>query len=308
MKIAVVGGTGSLGAVWASHLFSNGHDVRILGTPGRSLDAVRQQGLTVTDPAGHRRRFSIPATAESAEIGPCDLVVVLTKAMQTAAAARSLPPLLGDDALVLTLQNGWGVAEILAEWVPADRLLLGVTYHGARSDAPGEIVHTATGFTAIGPYLDRESLDRLIEIAAMMTTAGIPAEISAEIRTEVWKKLTLNSSGSAVAGLTRLAAGQIAASSELLAVCEQLAAEAVSVGQALGFDVELAERIATIRAAYTHLGISKASMLQDIEARRPTEIDWMNGAVAREGDRLGIPTPMNALMTALIHGLESSWR
>jgi 2-dehydropantoate 2-reductase len=232
---------------------------------------------------------------------------VLTKAMQTAAATRNLPPLLRFESLVLTLQNGWGVAEILTESVPKDRLLLGVTYHGARSDAPGEIVHTATGSTTIGPYLEQESLDRSTVIAAMMTAAGIPAERSAAIRTEVWKKLTLNSSGSAVAGLTRLAAGQIASSPTLLAVCEQLAAEAVAVGQALGFRVELAERIKAIRAAYAHLGISKASMLQDIEARRPTEIDWMNGAVAREGDRLGIPTPLNKLMTALIHGLESSW-
>jgi 2-dehydropantoate 2-reductase len=141
-----------------------------------------------------------------------------------------------------------------------------------------------------------------------MTAAGIETTVSDRIKTEVWKKLILNCATLPTSGLTRLRAGELGEPGPVLDLLDTITAEAVRVANALGHDIDLEERIETIHALLARGGAGKASMLQDVEAKRKTEIEVINGAVVREAETLGIDVSINRAMVALINGLERSWR
>jgi len=309
MKITVVGGAGAMGGVWASRLSTAGHDVAILDVAKDALAAIHRDGLIVEQKDGSAPSFQIKATDQPGEIGVADAVIFFTKAHYTAAAADLARPTVGSRTTVVSLQNGWGNSDTLAKFYPAEQIAMGVTYHSAKVVAPGRIAHTADGGpTFIGPYVDGASLDRAATVGEAMTGAGIATTVTPKVKTEVWKKLVLNSATLPIAGLTRLVTGEMGANEPVLRVADVLASEAAAVARALGIEVDTDERIAAIRGLLAKGGPGKASMLQDVEAQRKTEIEVVNGAVVREGDRLGIPVPMNRAMVALIGGLERSWR
>lgn len=309
MKITIVGGAGAMGGVWSSRLSTAGHDVAILDVAKEALAAINQDGLIVEQKDGSAPSFRIKATDRPDEIGVSDAVVFFTKAHHTAAAADLARPTVGPKTTVVSLQNGWGNSDALAQIYPAEQIAMGVTYHSAKVVAPGRIAHTAdAGPTFIGPYVDGAPLDRAAAVGEAMTGAGITTTVTPAVKTEVWKKLVLNSATLPIAGLTRLTTGEMGSNEPVLRVADVLAGEAAAVARALGFDVDTDERIAAIRGLLAKGGPGKASMLQDVEAQRKTEIEVVNGAVVREGDRLGIPVPMNRAMVALIGGLERSWR
>jgi 2-dehydropantoate 2-reductase len=308
MKIAVIGGGGAMGGVWAAHLHEGGHDVRILDVAHEAVAAINRDGLVIETPGQPDRIVRIPAVSSAAEIGPVDVVIVFTKVHHTRAAIAGARPLLGPDTTVVSLQNGWGSADTLAEVIDPARLVIGVSYHGATLVRPGVVRHTASGGgTFAGAYVDGGSLDRAGVVAQAMSAAGIPTVVAADVKTHIWKKLVLNAAASPVAALTGLTTGAMGTSPGLLSTIEVLAAEAVAVGQAMGFALEMEERMSVIRGIFAAGGAGKASMLQDVEARRPTEIAAINGAIVREGEARGIPVPLNRAMVALIQGLEASW-
>jgi 2-dehydropantoate 2-reductase len=309
MKITVVGGAGAMGGVWASRLGTAGHDVAILDVAQDALAAIHRDGLVVEQPDGSSASFQIKATDRPDKIGVADAVIFFTKAYHTAAAAELARPTVGPRTTVVSLQNGWGNADTLAKVYPSAQIAMGVTYHSAKVVAPGRIAHTAdAGPTFIGPYLDGAPLDRAAAVGAAMTAAGIATTVTPNAKTEVWKKLVLNCATLPIAGLTRLTTGEMGAFEPVLQVSDVLASEAAAVARAFGVDVDTDERIAMVHGILARGGPGKASMLQDVEARRKTEIEVVNGAVLREGDRLGVPVPMNRAMVALIGGLERSWR
>ncbi|HEU0116729.1 MAG TPA: 2-dehydropantoate 2-reductase [Thermomicrobiales bacterium] len=309
MKIAVVGGAGAMGAVWASRLRQAGNDVVIVDVAKPALAAIGGDGLIVEDKAGERHVFRIAATNDPETIGRQDLVIFFVKAQHTAAAADLARPLVDDATTVLTLQNGWGNADVLAQRFPPTQIVMGVTYHSAKALAPGVVAHTAdSGPTFVGPYLAGAPLDRAQAIGAAMTAAGIATTVTDQAMTEVWKKLVLNCATLPVAALTRLYSGTTGRTEPLLQVCDALATEAVAVARAKGLPLDPAERTATIRGALAKAGHGKASMLQDVEAQRKTEIEAVNGAIVREAEALGLDAPLNRAMVALVNGLEASWR
>ncbi|MCC6790837.1 MAG: 2-dehydropantoate 2-reductase [Thermomicrobiales bacterium] len=308
MKIAVVGGAGAMGGVWAGGLHAAGHEVAILDVAAEAIAVIHRDGLTIEEADGSSRGFWIAATDNAAAIGPCDAVIVLTKAGHTRAAIERALPAIDARTTVLTLQNGWGNAETLAETVPAEQIVMGVTYHGATLLAPGRVLHTLSGGpTFIGPLLDGAPLDRAEAIGRAMTEGGIRTTVTAAVKTEVWKKLIVNSVGLPVAALTRLASERIGADAALLRVIDELAAEAVRVARAKGYAIDLDDRIAAMRAVLAKGNTGKASMLQDVEAQRRTEIDATTGAIVREAESLGIDVPLHRAMLALVKGLQSSW-
>jgi 2-dehydropantoate 2-reductase len=309
MKITVVGGAGAMGGVWASRLSAAGHDVAILDIARDALAAIARDGLVVEQKDGTSTSTRITATDQPDQIGVSDAIIFFTKAHYTGVAADLARPLVDPRTTVVSLQNGWGNSDTLAKVFPAEQIVMGVTYHSAKVVAPGRIAHTAdAGPTFIGPYQDGAPLDRAIAVGAAMTGAGLTTTVTPEIKTEVWKKLVLNCATLPIASLTRLTTGAIGANEPVLQVCDALASEASAVARALGIDVDTDERIATIRGLVAKGGPGKASMLQDVEAQRKTEIEVVNGAVVREGDRLGVPVPLNRAMVALVGGLERSWR
>jgi 2-dehydropantoate 2-reductase len=247
------------------------------------------------------------ATDDPATIGVADVVLVFVKAAHTRAAASTMGPLIGASTVVASLQNGWGNAEVLASAVPPDRLAVGVTYHSATVVEPGVIRHTARGATFVGPFLDGASMDLAERVAGVLTSAGLEATATSEVKSEIWRKLVLNTATLPTSALTGSTAGHLG-DEGLGDVVDELARETVRVACAQGYLIDEQERLDRIHAVIAAGGAGKPSMLQDVQARRLTEIDTVCGAVVREGDRLGIPVPLNRAMVGLVHALERSWR
>lgn len=305
MKVAVVGG-GAMGGVWAAHLAEAVNEVTVLDASPPVVDAINGKGLIV-EHGGTTRTIHVLALREPAPAGHMDVVFFFVKANHTASAAQTTRSMVGPATIVVSLQNGWGNADVLARIFSPEQIVVGVTYHSATVRAPGRVAHTGTGETFLGPYVDGAPLDRANRVAALMENGDLPATPTAAVKAEIWKKLILNAATLPTAALTRLSAGEVGQPGELLDLVDALASEAVRVAQALGYHIERQERIERIHTILQGAGKGKASMLQDVEAQRKTEIEVINGAVVRVAAEQGVDVPLNRAMVALVHGLERSW-
>jgi 2-dehydropantoate 2-reductase len=306
MRFAVVG-AGAMGGSLAAHLAAAGHAVEVLDASPDVVAHIRSDGLRVDTPDGSLVA-RVAAYTDPAQLRAADAVAVFVKSPATRAAAEAIRAMSQRSAIVVTLQNGWGNADVLAEVIGPERLVMGVTYNSCTSAGPGAVRHSGRGPTYVGGYHGGGPADAAAgEVAAAMTSGGWPAEAVADVRTEIWKKLILNAATLPTAALSRLPAGRIAADPELMALVRGLCAEAGAVARALGLAIDPAERAVTIENVLARAGSGKASMLQDVEHRRKTEIEVINGAVAASAERLGVPVPLNQAMLALVHGLERSW-
>lgn len=306
MKVAIIGG-GAIGGVWASQLARAGNDVTVVDVSSAVLGRVSGPGLLVETPEGPQPALPLRATCRPEEAGQMDAVWFFIKAQHTASAAQLARPLVAAGTAVVTQQNGWGNADVLSEVYPAPQLVVGVTYHSATVVGPGHVKHTGRGQSYIGPYVDGGDLAGAERVGRMMNEAGLETTVTAEVKTEIWKKLILNCATLPTSALTRLAAGDVGQPGALLELVDAIAAEAVQVAQALGYDVDMDERRERIHAILANGGRGKASMLQDVEGSRKTEIEVVNDAVVRAAERLGIVTPLNRAMVALVGGLERSY-
>jgi 2-dehydropantoate 2-reductase len=306
MSVAVVG-AGAMGGVWAGHLARAGRRVTLVDADPSVVRSIAEGGLKLGTPGGAWQTLAVPATDRPDTAGQVDAVFFFVKAHQTAAAADGVRALIGPATTVVTQQNGWGSADVLARVFPPERIVVGVTYHSARVEAPGQIVHTASGPSFVGPYLDGGDLAAASAVAALLSAAGLPTEATAAVKTEIWKKLILNTATLPTSALTRLHTGPLGQPGALLDLLDGLAAESVQVARALGYDVDLAERLERIHSLLRGGGAGKSSMLQDVEARRKTEIEVVNGAVVHAGEAQGVAVPLNQAMVALIGGLERAY-
>lgn len=308
MKLGIVGGAGAMGGVWANRLARAGNDVAILDVAPAALEAIGRDGLVVENKDGTVETTSILATADPTAIGVCDAVIFFPKGTHTAAAAELARPLVDTRTTVVSLQNGWGNSDVLAGVFDPAQLVMGVTYHSATVKAPGRVAHTNSSRTVIGPYVDGAPLDRAQALGDAMTEAGIPTEVTPQVKTEIWKKVILNCATLPTASFTRLTSDLMGKSEDVLLVCDALATESCAVAQAMGIPgIEAEERTTFIRNLLGGAGPGKASMLQDVEAGRKTEIDTINGAIVREGAKHGVATPLNSAMVGLVRGLERSY-
>jgi 2-dehydropantoate 2-reductase len=306
LRVAVVGG-GAMGGTLAAEAADAGHDVTVVDVSEALVEQVRAHGLTVERPEG-TLTATVKAETDPAAVGPVDVAVVFVKAHHTAAAARAMTSLVGPDTVVASLQNGWGNADVLARHLPEERLVMGVTYHSCTVAEPGRLRHTGRGPTVVGAYRPDGDLGPAGLVAGLLTSAGWAAEATAAARTEIWKKLILNAATLPTAALTLLPAGDLGEPGPLLDLVDALAAEAVAVARAQGLDIDPHERIERIHTVLAGAGKGKASMLQDVEGRRKTEVEVVNGAVVAAGNEHGVDVPLNRAMVGLVHGLERSWR
>jgi 2-dehydropantoate 2-reductase len=299
---AVVIGAGAMGGIFASQLAGAGVDTVIIDTNAAVVDSVASAGLQVRTEDG-------VATTHPEVAGKVpddfDLAFVFVKAHHTAAVADSLQDK-AEQATVVSLQNGWGNADVLARSIAPERLVIGVTYHSGTVSSPAVISHTGAGLTFVGPFLGQD-LSRARGVRDVLWSAGFDVEATADVETEIWKKLVLNAATLPVAAITGLPARDVEGTPEVLAVSDALAGEAAGVARARGLSIDLDERLDRIHTVLRGAGTGKASMLQDVEARRKTEIEAVTGAVVQAGATLGIATPMSCAMLALVHGMEKSW-
>ena len=246
------------------------------------------------------------ATTDPAELPPCDFGIVATKAMHTGAAVAAASGALADGA-VASVQNGIGNEEAIAEHVP--RVIRGTTFPAGKILAPGHVQWDVKGDTTLGPFEPQPaSLAEVERLADACTRAGLPTQAVADARGPQWRKVIFNSATNPVGALTGLTHGRVCEDPALRRLVSVLVDEgkAVASAQEIELDAdpeELIDYAARPEVAYDH----KASMLQDVEARRETEIDYLNGGIVRFGREHGVATPANESIWALVKGLERSW-
>jgi 2-dehydropantoate 2-reductase len=301
VRVAVIG-AGGVGSLFGGRLAAAGHEVWLVHRRREVVDALRRDGLRLEGPDSSEF-IVVHATDDARQVGPVDLVLILTKSTDTRAAAGAAGHLLHDHTLVLTLQNGLGNLEAIADVVGGARTLLGMTYVGAVVVGPGHVRHTAAGKSFVGEPGGTRS-ERANQLAETFTVAGLPTEATEHLWEMVWGKLVINAALNASCALTNAtgeSALQSPAARELLG---QVAEEAASVAAALGIRLPYPDPAARVFQHCRDVRASKPSMLQDMERGRPTEVDAINGAVVREGARLGVPTPYNRALLLLVKTRE----
>ena len=303
MKIAILG-AGALGCAIGAALTEGGHETWLISRSPAHVNAMRGEGLRVDDAQG-TRRIPVLAATQAAEVGVAELVIVLVKSFQTDAAMRGAAALVGPDTLVLSLQNGLGHEEILADIVGRERVLAGKTYVGGVLRGPGHIQSGVVGKATYIGELDGRVTPRVQAIADAFNAAGLATTVSENIVGTMWDKLLVNVATGALTGITRLTYGQLYDDALLKATSLAAVAEAIAAAQAAGVKLSMTDpEQAWTLAAEGLPAAFKTSMLQSLEKGSITEIDFINGSVVRYGQQYGVPTPVNATLVACIKGIE----
>jgi 2-dehydropantoate 2-reductase len=314
-KIGIVG-PGALGCLYAGLLALAGHDVRLLGRRAEQAEAINRDGIVV-ERDGEVRRAPVRAGTDPAALGPVDLAIVLVKATDTAEAAQSLPVLLAPDAPALSLQNGLGNIEALTEVLGAERVLGGASSQGATTLGVGQIRHAGFGPTSLAEATGAEARgaeatggfsERAEQIAAMLDAAGLNARAYADSRPLIWGKLIANAAINPLGALLNCPNGQTVERPSAKRLFVELAQEAGAVAAALRVELPFKDPAAHAESIARLTFHNRNSMLQDIENGRRTEIDAINGAIARLGFEHGVQTPTNRRIALLIHALEEGYR
>jgi 2-dehydropantoate 2-reductase len=301
MRVAVVG-AGAMGSIFGARFHSAGLDTVLVEVSRPLVDKINADGVAVV--RGEDETVTrVPATSEPASVGPVDLVVFFVKCYHTASAAETARALVGDGTVVASLQNGWGNGDVLASAYDPARVAVGVTYNSGTVLDLGRVAHPGVGPTYIGPF------DGGGEVAAplreALDAAGFEVHVTEPIRPEIWKKLILNAATLPTAALTGMNAGALTAHAGMKELVSVTSREAVAVACALGYEIDADERVDYIHSLLEKAGATKASMLQDFEAGRRTEVDVINGAVVRAAEETGVDVPINRAFVALVKGWES---
>lgn len=302
-RIAVIG-TGAMGSIYAALMADAGHEVWAVDIWAEHVETIRRDGLRVEGASGDRT-VRVQTTTNAADAGPCDLVIIATKYDGVEAAAASALALLQDHTPVLTIQNGLGAADLVADIVGADRLSMGVVGgFGASMKGPGHAHHNGMEFVRLGEYAGRKGM-RLAGIAEIWEKSGFKVLTFDDIHKMVWEKLICNCAYSGPCTVTNLTVGEVMADPNASALSNACALEAWEVAKAKEIAVEIEDPVAYIRAFGEKIPHSRPSMAQDHAAGKRGEVDAINGAIVREAEPFRLSVPTNAFVSQLIKARES---
>jgi 2-dehydropantoate 2-reductase len=292
-------GTGALATLFAARLAAHGHDITMLGTWTAGLDALTRDGARLADADGRERAYPVRVTRDPGGANGSKIALVLVKSWQTKRAAHQLAECLADDGLAVTLQNGLGNDDILAAAIGRERVALGVTTTGATLLGPGLARAGGEGTISL------QSHARLGALESAFTEARFKVEVVADTKSLVWGKLVVNAAINPLTALLRVPNGELlnrpSARVMMKALADETAAVAFAQRVRLPFSnpIEAAESVARKTAA------NHSSMFQDVRRGAPTEIDAICGAVARAGERHGVPTPVNRVCWQLVQAMAT---
>ncbi len=304
MRVCVVG-CGAVGSLFAANL-AQLDDIEVWAYDlfREHVDAINRDGLRLSGAGEALGRLT--ATSDPTELPSCDFGIVATKAMHTEEAIAATAAAFAYGC-VATVQNGLGNEEAIAKH--AERVIRGTTFPAGKLLEPGHVQWDVKGDTTLGPFEPRPApFDEIARLADACSRAGMPTTAVPDARGPQWRKVIFNAATNPVGALTRLTHGRVCEDTELRRLVSGLVDEGKSVAaaQGIGLDADpedLIDHAAKPEVAYNH----KASMLQDVEARRPTETDYLNGGIVRFGAEHGVPTPLNRAIWSLVKGLEQSW-
>ena len=304
MRICIVG-CGAVGSLFAANL-AQLEDVEVwaFDAARAHVDAINANGLRLSGAGELVGRLR--ATTDAQELPACDFGIVATKAMHTEPAIRATAHAFAGGS-VATVQNGLGNEEALATHV--ERVIRGTTFPAGKLIEPGHVQWDVKGDTTLGPFDGRPAPFADVQrLAEACTRAGMPTHAVEDARGPQWRKVIFNAASNPIGGLTGLTHGRVCERPDLRALVSGLVDEGKAVAAALGIQLDSDPEVLIDHAAKPEVGYDhKASMLQDIEARRITEIDYLNGGIVRFGREHGVPTPLNEAIWALVKGVEQSW-
>jgi 2-dehydropantoate 2-reductase len=302
MKIGIVG-AGAMGSLYGGKLAQAGAEVLLFDISRAHVEAVNASGLTIEGMDGKTAVVRLKATVVPADLADADVLLIFVKSSATAAAARQFAGLAKAGAIAVTLQNGLGNEQILRDAFGAERTAAGVTSQGATFVGPGRVRHAGVGPTHL--CMSDRANQKLAPLAEALNRAGFETHLEKSIDSLVWSKLVINVGINALTALTGLPNGRLLDFPQTRALMADLVAEAVRVAQARGIPLSYSEPLTMVYTVAEKTGRNRSSMLQDFDRRRPTEIDFINGAILREAESLGLEAPVNRTVTRLIQALDA---
>ena len=309
MKIGVVG-PGAMGCLLAGKIALAGNEVLILDHMPERVEIINRQGLIIEGLQG-TFQVKVPVTLNPADLLQAEVILVCVKAYDTQTVAQTLQGL-GSGAFVLTLQNGVGNVETLGKYLPKEKILAGITSHGATDLGPGQVRHAGQGDTFIGYGFPKGDSDlsqdpQLIKVKELLSEAGFVTQLVPKIENLIWSKLLINIGINALTALTRLPNGKLIEFPGTREILEEAVQEGIWIGKKKGIEFIYPDPLGQVRKVCQLTSANISSMLQDVLKKKRTEIDFINGVIVREGQGYGIPMPVNSLLTRLVKTIEASY-
>ena len=304
MKTAIVG-AGSIGSLLAALLCKSKEEVWLLAKTEEEAKKINADGISVEGVSGNWQA-RVKAASDPKDVQECGLVVVCVKAYDTKSAARAARQMVAEEGVVLTLQNGMGNIELLQDVVGQEKVIGGITNMGAVLLGAGKVRHAGKGDVVIG-RLDGKVPVAMRAIRERFTRAGIETKVSKEIRGALWAKLLINAGINPLTAVTRLNNGSLVEIKEVRELMRQAVSEGARVAKRKRIKLAYEDPLAKVEAVCEATASNISSMLQDVLAKRRTEVEYINGFIVRQGQELGIPVPVNVVLLNLVKTIEASY-
>ena len=306
MKIAVIG-AGAMGSIYASFLAQNNNEVIAIDLWEEHLDAIRENGLRVSGFSGDNTVKNIKVSNNITDAKGCELFIIATKAAGVGSVASKLSPFTSKDSVILTIQNGLGAGERIASYMPTDNILLGVAQgFGASMVGPGHAHHNNMSMIRIGE-MNGGITQRLEKLVKVWCDAGFNAKAFEDIEQLIWEKFVCNVAWSGSCSIFRKTLGEVMNNEHMFNIAKGCALEAKKMGDLKRVNFTFDDTVNYITEFGKKLLNSKPSMLQDVESKRLSEIDAINGMVVTLGIQNNIETPFNTAVSSIIKAQEADY-
>ncbi|MCX5697537.1 MAG: 2-dehydropantoate 2-reductase [Candidatus Omnitrophica bacterium] len=304
MRIVIVG-PGAIGCLLAAFLSKSKEEVVLLDKDKARAQSLNQHGISVEGISGNWQA-KVHACSEAKDLKDIDLVIIAVKSYDTKDAITLAKPLVGENTRIVTLQNGIGNIEVIAEVVGNDKVIGGVTNMGATLLDTGKVRHAGRGETTIG-RLDGKIPVEMRYIREIFNKVGLQTRISRDIKGLLWSKLIINVGINALTAITRLKNGKLLEFEATRRILREAVSEATRIVKRKRIKLIYDDPLTKVEAVCEATSGNVSSMLQDVLRKKRTEIDYINGVIVRQAQELGIPAPVNSVLVDLVKTLESTY-
>jgi 2-dehydropantoate 2-reductase len=303
MKISIIG-PGAIGLLFAAGLQKTTNEITLIDYRDERASEINKEGIFF-ESSEEDFTFKIPVVTDINHTADSDLVIIAVKAYHTENVAKTLNSI-EYAGYALTLQNGYGNTDILKEYIPEEKLIAGITSEGANLKDFRHVKHAGRGKTSFGFISDKNKDQAALKrISGIFNDAGFETEISSDTRSLIWSKLIINVGINALTAILKVQNGRLPESHYSRGLMEGLVNEAVLVSDKSGITLPYTDPLKKVEEVCRLTAENYSSMYQDVKYSRKTEIDYINGAIASEGEKYGVDSPLNRSVTTIIHALES---
>lgn len=304
MKIAVIG-AGAMGSLFGGLLSENDNEVTLIDVAKAHIEAINKNGLYLDTEEG-ARFIKVPARYANEISEKPDLIIIFTKTIYSKSALDSAKHLIGENTYIMTLQNGLGNAELIEKYVPKNRIIVGMTNFPSDLVGPGKIRSHGKGIV-VAMSADKQDHQILREVEKSFNSAGLNCEITPKAFIHIWEKVAFNAAINTLTAVTRLRIGDVSTTEQGYALAFEIAKEVINVANETGVKADIEAVNGNLEMAFEQHKNHMPSMMQDMIAKRQTEIDSINGAVINEAEVVGIDVPVTRVMYSLIKLIQQKY-